>query len=117
MAKDNDELLDQILRDQSTMETSRSAWEQLWQEVAERCLPRGADFNGEIRDGQKKSDKAIDSTPIVALERFAAAMESVITPRTQTWHGLQNERFSDDTEVQEYFEEVTKVLFRQRYAL
>ena len=116
MAQENDELLDQILRDQSTMETSRSAWEQLWQEVAERCLPRGADFKGEIRDGQKKSDKAIDSTPIVALERFAAAMESVITPRTQTWHGLQNERFSDDTEVQEYFEEVTKVLFRLRYA-
>lgn len=116
MADQNDELIQKILRDQGTMETARATWEQHWQEVAERCLPRGADFSGEIRDGQKKSDKAVDSTPIFALERFAAAMESVITPRTQTWHGLQNERFADDPEVQKYYEEVTRILFRLRYA-
>ncbi|MCS3423436.1 hypothetical protein M2403_002037 [Rahnella sp. BIGb0603] len=111
-----EELLNQILRDQSTMEVCRKPWEMHWQEVAERCLPRGADFVGEIRNGQKKSEKAIDSTPILALERFAAAVESVVTPRTQTWHGLQNERFADDNEVQEYYEELTRILFRLRYA-
>ncbi|HEJ9371211.1 TPA: head-tail connector protein [Klebsiella oxytoca] len=116
MAEENDSLLQQILRDQSTMETGRTTWEQHWQEVAERCLPRGADFIGEIRDGKKKSEKAIDSTPILALERFAAAVESVVTPRTQQWHALNNEQFAEDAEVQAYFEACTKILFRLRYA-
>lgn len=116
MDNSQDELLKQVMRDQATMETARKTWEQHWQEVAERCMPRGADFRGEIKDGEKKTERAIDSTPILALERFAAAVESVVTPRTQTWHGLQNERFADDNEVQEYYEELTRILFRIRYA-
>lgn len=116
MDNSQDELLKQVMRDQATMEAARKTWEHHWQEVAERCMPRGADFRGEIKDGEKKTERAIDSTPILALERFAAAVESVVTPRTQTWHGLQNERFADDNEVQEYYEELTRILFRIRYA-
>lgn len=116
MSKSQEELLDQIMRDQSSMENSRKTWEQHWEEVAERCLPRASGFTSKKQDGTKRSEKAIDSTPILALERFAAAVESVVTPRTQTWHGLQNERFADDNEVQEYFEECTRILFRLRYA-
>ncbi len=116
MDKSQEEMLNQIMRDQSSMETSRKTWEQHWEEVAERCLPRASGFTSKKQDGTKRNEKAIDSTPILALERFAAAMESVITPRTQTWHGLQNERFADDNEVQRYYEECTKILFRIRYA-
>jgi len=116
MDKSQEELLDQIMRDQSSMENSRKTWEQHWEEVAERCLPRASGFTKKKQDGTKRSEKAIDSTPILALERFAAAVESVVTPRTQTWHGLQNENFADDNQVQEYFEECTRILFRLRYA-
>ncbi|WP_282984546.1 portal protein [Cronobacter dublinensis] len=116
MDKSQEEMLDQIMRDQSSMESSRKTWEQHWEEVAERCLPRASGFSRKKQDGSKRSEKAIDSTPILALERFAAAVESVVTPRTQTWHGLQNERFADDNEVQEYYEELTRILFRIRYA-
>lgn len=116
MDKSQEELLNQILRDQSTMEVSRKTWEGHWEEVAERCLPRASGFTSKKQDGAKRSERAIDSTPILALERFAAAVESVVTPRTQTWHGLQNERFADDNEVQEYYEAVTKILFRIRYS-
>jgi len=116
MDKSQEELLDQIMRDQSSMEVSRKTWEQHWEEVAERCLPRASGFTKKKQDGTKRSEKAIDSTPILALERFAAAVESVVTPRTQTWHGLQNEKFADDNQVQEYFEACTRILFRLRYA-
>lgn len=116
MDKSQEDMLNQILRDQSSMEVSRKTWEQHWEEVAERCLPRASGFTKKKQDGTKRNEKAIDSTPILALERFAAAMESVITPRTQTWHGLQNERFADDNEVQQYYEACTKILFRIRYA-
>ena len=116
MDKSQEDMLNQIMRDQSSMEVSRKTWEQHWEEVAERCLPRASGFTKKKQDGTKRNEKAIDSTPILALERFAAAMESVITPRTQTWHGLQNERFADDNEVQKYYEACTKILFRVRYA-
>lgn len=116
MDKSQEEMLDQIMRDQSTMENSRKVWEQHWEEVAERCLPRASGFTSKKQDGAKRSEKVIDSTPILALERFAAAVESVVTPRTQTWHGLQNERFADDNEVQQYYEAVTRILFRIRYS-
>ncbi|EOC5813769.1 portal protein [Cronobacter turicensis] len=116
MDKSQEDMLDQIMRDQATMEQSRKTWEQHWEEVAERCLPRASGFTRKKQDGAKRSEKAIDSTPILALERFAAAVESVVTPRTQTWHGLQNERFADDNEVQKYYEELTRILFRIRYS-
>ncbi|MBV4365914.1 portal protein [Erwinia phyllosphaerae] len=116
MDKSQEELINQVMRDQHTMETSRKTWEEHWEEVAERCLPRASGFRKKKQDGAKRAEKAIDSTPILALERFAAAVESVVTPRTQTWHGLQNERFAEDNEVQEYFEECTRILFRVRYA-
>lgn len=116
MDKSQEELIKQIMRDQSSMEVSRKTWEQHWEEVAERCLPRASGFTAKKQDGSKRAERAIDSTPILALERFAAAVESVVTPRTQTWHGLQNERFAEDNEVQEYYEELTRILFRVRYA-
>ncbi|WP_342753744.1 portal protein [Pantoea sp. MBD-2R] len=116
MDKSQEELIKQVMRDQHSMEQSRKTWEQHWEEVAERCLPRASGFSKKKQDGSKRSEKAIDSTPILALERFAAAVESVVTPRTQMWHGLQNERFADDNEVQEYFEECTRILFRVRYS-
>lgn len=116
MDKSQQERADRIIRDQSSMELSRKTWEQHWEEVAERCLPRATGFVRKKQDGDKRAERAIDSTPILALERFAAAIESVVTPRTQMWHGLANERFEDDNEVQEYYEAVAKTLFRLRYA-
>ena len=52
----------------------------------------------------------------MALEKFAAAMESLLTPRANQWHDLKatDEALNDIPEVKEWFEEVTRVLFAIR---
>ena len=100
----------------------RGTWEDHWTEIAERVLPRYADsFNAasaEETPGQKRTEKMIDSTAGLALERFAAAMESMLTPRTQKWHRLvpSDPVLGRDREVKLWFEDATNILFKHRYA-
>ena len=76
----------------------RSNWETHWEEVAERVLPRQIGFLGERTDGEKKTQKVFDSRPMIALERFAAVMDSMLTPRQQRWHNFcsNTTNFSND---------------------
>jgi L-rhamnose mutarotase len=112
-----------ILRIHGQFETDRKEWERSWDEVAERCLPRRRGFQNlrdeqPYREGENKSEKIFDSTALLALERFAAAMESMLTPRTQQWHKLapMQAELKEDQEVQEYLDEVTRLLFAVRYS-
>lgn len=118
---DSRDRADAVLRRQSRMEAERSTWESHWAEAAERVLPRQRDFGGVKRvGGEKLSDKVFDSTAPLALEKFAAAMESMLTPRNERWHELSVSRLDDGAEppqaVKEYLYAVTSVLFRLRYA-
>jgi len=38
--------------------------------------------------GMKKTEKQIDSKAALALSRFGAIMDSLLTPRNSKWHGL-----------------------------
>lgn len=113
-----DERAERALRRQTTLEAERSTWDAHWQEVAERVLPRQSEFTTAATvGGDKRSEKIFDSTAPLALERFAAAMESMLTPRTQRWHTLKPpEHLSDDDDARRYCEAVNDVLFRARYA-
>lgn len=113
----------EIIRLHGQMETDRTTFERSWDEVAERVLPRRRGFR-EHRDlqptneGENKSEKIFDSTAMLALERFSAAMESMLTPRTQQWHKMapMDLDLKEDQEVQEYLDEVTRLLFAIRYS-
>jgi hypothetical protein len=111
--------IDDIFHRQTEMESSRTIFESHWKEIAERVLPRSNYFMGSgATPGEKRTDKVFDSTATLALERFAAAMESMLTPRTKKWHTLTTgiEELQDDVEVQTYLEAVTSILFRARYS-
>lgn len=104
--------------------TTRSTFEQHWQEIAERILVRKAEFTkgktpvtSETK-GEKRSQKVFDSTAALALERFSAAMESMLTPRNARWHKLRpiDEVLRENQEVKVYLDEVTRILFANRYA-
>ena len=58
-----------------------AAWDSHWQETAERVLPRAAEFSSKSQNSSKRSQKIFDSTAQLSLERFASAMESLLTPR------------------------------------
>ena len=81
--------VEQILQRYQSIKGSRSNWETHWEEIAERVLPRQMGFLGARTDGEKKTQKVFDSKPMIALERFAAVMDSMLTPRQQKWHNLR----------------------------
>lgn len=114
-------LADTILRLFWQLHTWRATTGAQWEEIAELILPTARNtffFNNFNWPGQKKTDRQIDATGMLALHRFAAICDSLITPRNSTWHGLE----ADDPYVMKdratrlYFEDTTRRLFKYRYA-
>jgi hypothetical protein len=101
------------------LKSNRAQWETHWREVAERVLPRQNDFFGAgLTPGAKRTDKIFDSTGEIALTKFAAVMEALLTPRTQTWHKLKpkREELNEIQPVKLWYEHVNKVMFSARYS-
>jgi hypothetical protein len=110
--------VDDIIRRQEKMSTDRATFDQHWREIAERILPRSDLFRTNRQPGDKHTERVFDATANLALERFAAAMESMLTPRTQKWHKLRTgvPELDDQKEIKEYLDAVTQILFSVRYA-
>jgi len=111
----------QLLREFSALEGNRGTWEAHWEEIAQRVLPAYSQSftnRGFNTPGQKKTDYVFDSTAASGLNRFAAILDSLLTPRNQTWHRLvaSNPYVQKDRTVQLWFEEVNRILFKYRYA-
>lgn len=113
-----DERVESLLQRHQDLESDRSTWEAHWREIAERVLPRQKGFNEVLTPGEKRQDKIFDGTPELALIRYASAMESMLTPRTQRWAKLQAQAMDlvDDIEIRRYFDELNEIMFRIRYA-
>lgn len=99
----------------------RATWESHWTEIAEYVVPAYSDMflsRGIITPGQKKTEKVFDSTAQAALTRFRSVMESILTPRQQTWHRLKavDPYLMKDRDTQLWFEQANDLLFRYRYA-
>lgn len=112
------QLVEDILQRYNALKGSRGNWETHWEEIAERVLPRQIGFLGQRSDGEKRTQKVFDSRPMIALDRFAAVMDSMLTPRQQKWHNLRttNEELNRDFEVQDWFYQVNHILYSARYS-
>lgn len=113
-----DSVADEIIRRHAVLEAERANWENHWSEIARRVLPRADEFNQRRTEGDRRQEYVFDSTAPLALERFAAAMDSMNTPRTRKWHKLKpsDSRLTDSHAVKVYLEEVNDVLFYARYS-
>jgi len=108
-----------IMRDQAAMEAQRYNFDSTWQRIAELIDPDNALFTQQQAwQGGRRDRQQFDSTGQLALEKATAAMESVLTPRTQTWHGLEpsEDSLRKNFRVMAWCEELTRKLFRARYA-
>jgi hypothetical protein len=97
----------------------RGTWESHWQEIKERIWPSTQDFTSAFNTpGAKKNDQVYDSTAAIALNRFAAILDSYLTPRNQTWHRVMSsiDELNKDRAVRLYYEDVTRILFKYRYS-
>jgi hypothetical protein len=101
----------------------QSLWQQqanfraLWNVAAQFCMPAWDNFIGEFAEGVNRNTRIFDSTAVTANERFAACMESMLTPRSQIWHEVKSDdaMLDDVPSVSRYLDNVNKILFAARY--
>jgi hypothetical protein len=109
-----------ILREFSQFQIVRAPLGMHCEEVAELILPtaRGTfQYQNYNTPGTKKTQQQVDATGALALHRFCAIADSLVTPRNMQWHGLQGDDYvMKDRDTRLWFEKTTKLLFRQRYA-
>lgn len=106
-----------LIKQFNSLVGNRSNWETHWEEIAERILPRQVGFTGARTDGEKKMQKVFDSKPLIALERFASVMDSMLTPRQTLWHNLTSNdpELNRDHDVKNWFYQANQILFSARY--
>jgi len=108
------------LEEFSQMQLWRNTFAAQWEEVAELVLPtsRNTFFYGNFNwPGQKKTDRQVDASAMMALSRFGAICDSLLTPRNQIWHALttDNPDLKKDRDTRIWYQEVTRRLFKLRY--
>lgn len=121
MVQREDQIVEESLAEFREAQTVRAPYAGPWEEIAELVLPtsRNTFFYGSMNTpGEKKTDRQFDATASVALSRFGAICDSLLTPRNARWHGLQadNDYLMKSRRVRLYYEEVTRLLFKYRYA-
>lgn len=118
-----DENAANVITEQETASGLRGQYELTWEQIARRVLPAYAtQFTGQNRQiqplGVQHTEEMVDSTAALALTRFAAAMESMLTPGSSTWHTIVPSQLVllKDRSVRLWCEDVTRLLFKLRYA-
>lgn len=112
-----DEIVNELLKRHERLKSDRALFDQQWREVAERVLPEQNNFLATfIVPGQRRNQRIFDSTAQLALPKFAAAMESMLTPASSRWHGLRciDPEVDERPDVRLWCEAVTELLFRVR---
>jgi hypothetical protein len=106
-----------LIREFEFLWSKQSNFRMLWNTAAQFVMPAWDNFIGEFAEGVNRNTRIFDSTAITANERFSAAMESILTPRSQIWHELKanDEMIAEVPAVKRYLEQVNKILFSARY--
>jgi len=116
-----DEIAESVIKRQARAEGDRGTWESHWEEIAKRVLPNYANTfqsRGIINPGEKKTDEMVDASAAMGLTRFAAAMESMLTPRNSMWHHLvpSYKPLMKSRRVRLWFDSLNEALFKYRYS-
>ena len=102
---------DDVIKRFEALAGLRGEWESLWRLCSDYVLPLSGEFRRRVR-------RLFDDTAPLALGRFAAALESILTPRTRKWHALVtgDAGLDQDPEISRWLEALRDALFRARYA-
>src|SRR6266516_4950683 len=91
-SKEEQETVYETLQEFSQYTTWRNVFAGQWEEAARLIWPehRNTFFYGTYNwPGQKKTDAQVDATGMLALHRFAAICDSLLTPANNQWHQLE----------------------------
>jgi len=115
------EIVQSIMHEFSQMTTWRNMYAGQCEETAQLILPhyRNTFFYGSYNwPGQKRTEFQVDSTGMLALNRFAAICDSLLTPANSKWHALEasDAYVMKDRQTRLWFELAAGALFRLRNA-
>jgi hypothetical protein len=109
-----------IMREFAQYQTRRSRFAGQCEEVAELILPTSRNtffYRTTTGPAQKKTQQQVDATGALALHRFCAIADSLVTPRNMQWHGLQSDDYvMKDRASRLWFEKHDQAAVRMRYA-
>jgi len=103
--------------------TEKTIWRNVhaaqWEEASRLIWPesRNTFYYGTWNwPGQKKTQQQVDASGMLALHRFAAIADSLLTPANSQWHALEanDDYVMKDRATRLYFDQVTKLLFKYR---
>lgn len=109
----------ELIREFTEMTIWRNVFAGQWEEVAQLVWPehRNTFYYGTWNwPGQKKTYQQVDATGMLALHRFAAIADSLLTPANSQWHQLEanDDYVMKDRQTRLYFDTLTKLLFKYR---
>lgn len=124
MAKETDEedrICNKVIQEFNYLFGYRGNWNTHWTEIAQRIYPDHSylfqNYSQLTQMGDKRMTQVYDSTGILALQRFGAILDSLLTPRNQFWHQLRpdDDVLLRDRSTMIWFEKANQILFDQRY--
>ncbi len=114
------EEITRILQIQGQMESERSKSDNWNRDVAALVDPASNSYNRRINYDFGEVVDIFDSTAPLALNRFVAAIESILTPRASRWHKIKPPEsageIANSKRVVDYYDGLTEALFDARYA-
>lgn len=109
--------VEDLLSEWQGAEHQKGPWMDHWQELAEVFLPGRADFTQSRFEGEKRTEKIFDGTPLIARRGLASAINGLLKPKTTRWFRVTpvDDDLADDDEVKEWLELVDERMWRAIY--
>lgn len=109
----------QLCDELGALKAQRLNFNSTWDRIARVVLPTmTSGFISTLSPGQNLNRDIFDSTAQMALPRFAAAIDTLVTPQTSRWHQLapKSARLRRDTGVTTFLHDLNELLFKVRYS-
>lgn len=109
----------QLCDELAALKAQRVNFNTTWDRIARVVLPTATSgFTSTLAQGQNLNRDIYDSTAQMALPRFAAAIDTLVTPQTSKWHQLapKSARLRRDTGVTTFLSDLNDLLFKVRYS-
>lgn len=108
-----------VLSDFDREKSDRTNFDTYCQDVAENILPRYAGAFLTAKNATKydrRDDRILDARPMKGLDRFASAVEGMVTPRTGRWHRLRASKpdLMKPLRVKQFFGDLEDILWYHR---
>jgi hypothetical protein len=120
--KYEDDLAQDLCQQFSHLQGLRGTLEGHCEEIASRIDPNSKNMfqahRGFQAAGDKRNQEILDTTGVIGLNRFAAILDSLLTPRNSFWHHLKpsDSTLLRDKNTMDWFSKVNSILFEHRYA-